>query len=75
MANEFPILSRQQVAVERRFGAPLPTLLARLYIHDGLTFPQIAEHLGVSLSTVNRWMKAAGIVTTTRGAGAVKAVA
>lgn len=73
MADEFPILSRQQVAVERRFGAPLPLLLTRLYVHEGLTYPQIADRLGVSISTVNRWMKASGITTTTRGTGAAAA--
>lgn len=69
MADPFPILSRQQMSVERRFGEPLAVLLARLYVHDGLTYPQIAERLGVSVSTVNRWMKAAGVTATTRGSG------
>lgn len=75
MPNEFPILSRQQVAVERRFGVSLPDLLRRLYVDEGLTFPQMAERMGVSLSTVNRWMKAADIPTTTRGTGMAKAAA
>lgn len=70
MPNEFPILSRQQVRVERAHGSPLPDLLRRLYLDEGLTYPEIAVRLGVSLSTVNRWMKASAIPTRTRGIGA-----
>lgn len=66
---DFPIVSRNQVRVERRFGEPLPALLTRLYIHDGLTHEQIAERLGVSVRTVHRWMKAARVITNTRGTG------
>ena len=72
---DFPIVSRNQVRVERRFGEPLTVLLPRLYIHDGLTHEQIAERLDVSVRTVHRWMKAAGVITTTRGTGAVTATA
>lgn len=73
MPTEFPILSRQQVRVERLHGASLNDLLRRLYLDEGLTYPQIAERLDVSVSTVNRWMKAAAITTRTRGTGSAVA--
>ena len=69
MSTEFPIVSRQQLKVERDQGSPLLVVLRRLYLDEGLTYPEMAVRLGVSLSTVNRWMKAAAIPTTTRGAG------
>jgi transposase len=46
----------QQQRVEFRFGEPISSLLRRLYVDEGLNQAAIAEHLGVSARSVQRWM-------------------
>ena len=67
--NATPILrTRQMQLVERAHGEPIETLLTRLYTVEGLTQAAIAEHLGVGLRTITRWMAEAGIPTRDRRA-------
>jgi len=55
--------SRGMQVVEAREGKPIDELLRDFYDTDGLTQEQIAERLGVSVSTVIRWMAQLGIET------------
>lgn len=42
---------------------PLDEVLHKLYVDQKMTQAQVAEHLGVSLDTIRRWMKDAHIET------------
>lgn len=60
--------SRHEELVELKHGAPVPALLRRLYITEGLTQEQVAQTLGVSRQAVVRWMAAYNIPTRDRRA-------
>lgn len=72
--NATPIIrTAEQQRVEHEHGAPIESLLRRLYVDEGLTQPQVAAVLGVSTRSVIRWMRDCGIPTRDRRA--IKAVA
>lgn len=68
MDTAFQVRTRQQQLVEARHGAPAEVLLRRLYVEQGLSQAEVAETLGVSLRSINRWMVAYGIPTRDRRA-------
>lgn len=63
-----PIRTAEQQRVEHAHGAPIDELVRRLYVHEGLTQPEVARRLGVSTRTVIRWMADMGIPTRDRRA-------
>lgn len=64
MSADTPIYkSRQEQAVEARFGADITEVLRLLYHERGLSQADIAETLGVQRTTVVEWMKRHSIPT------------
>lgn len=59
--------------VEARFNRPIDELLRELYDTDGLTQDQIADHIGMDVTTVRRWMDRFGIQTRWMGPRSPKA--
>lgn len=67
--NATPLIrTAEQQRVELRFGASIEALLRRHYTAEGLTQPEVAVILGVSVRSVIRWMAAYGIPTRDRRA-------
>lgn len=65
--NATPLIrTAEQQRVELRFGASIEALLRRLYTAEGMTQPEVAQHLGVSVRSVTRWMAAYSIPTRDR---------
>jgi transposase len=59
--------------VEQRFDRPIDDLLRELYDDEGLTQDQIADRIGVDVTTVRRWMERFGIRTRWMGPRSRKA--
>lgn len=68
-------MTRPMARMEARMGRPLADVLADLYHGEGLTLAEVAERLGVSVTTVLRWMAALGVETRFPGQRAKAAVA
>jgi len=60
--------------VEARLGRPVEDVISEVYGRGGMQ-RDVAEVLGVEVSTVSRWMKELGIVARPTGAGSKAALA
>ena len=58
-----PTMTRPMARMETRLGRPLADELDALYHGEGLTLAEVAQRLGVSITTVLRWMDRLGIET------------
>lgn len=56
-----PNMTRPMLRMEARLGRPLRDAITDLYHGEGLTLAGVAERLGVSVTTVIRWMDALDI--------------
>jgi transposase len=58
----------EQVVSARNGGREVPELVRELYYEEGLSQDAVAERLGVSLATIQRWMRDWGMATRDRRA-------
>lgn len=63
MSQQGLFKSREEQAVEARFGRDITDILRDLYHERRLNQAQMAQELGVSRSTVVEWMQRRGIPT------------
>lgn len=68
-------MTRPMARMEARLGRPLADVLTELYQGEGLTLAEVAQRLGVSVTTVIRWMAALGVETRFPGQRAKAIVA
>lgn len=47
--------------MEYRLGEPIEVYLYRRYHTDGLTLGEVADELGLAISTMSRWLAQLGI--------------
>lgn len=56
-------MTRPMLQMEARLERPLGEALTDLYHREGLTLAEVAARLGVSVTTVIRWMDRLGVET------------